>query len=156
MWGNICTVIVCLPGCDVIHFKMNVSVLIRPFSYMTKPYSYHNETLKSLVFSGDSFTSLGEGTSLALISQPSSDGATIKIPYGIDVLSHRPGLHLIFSYWSFIVNYIVRSVETGLGRWMLVVAVIIVDAYLFLALSDRTYHLEDTAIGIVWLHCAAW
>ena len=52
---------------------------------MTKPYSYHNETLKSLVFSGDSFTSLEEAASLALISQPSSDGATIKIPYGIDV-----------------------------------------------------------------------
>ena len=38
---------------------------------------------------------------------------------------------------------------------MLVVAVIIVDAYLFLAFSDRTYHLEDTAICIFWLHCAA-
>ena len=94
----------------------SIHAVIRPFSYMTKPYSYHHETLKSLVFSGDSFTSLGEGASLALIGQPSSDGATIKIPYGIDVLSHQPGLHLIFSYWSFIVNYIVRSVETGLGR----------------------------------------
>ena len=35
-------------------------------------------------------------------------------------------------------GFIVRSVETGLGRWMLVVAVISVDAYLFLAFSDLT------------------
>ena len=51
--------------------------------------------------------------------------------------------------------FIVRSVETGLGRWMLVVAVISVDAYLFLAFSDLTCHLEDTGIGVFWLHCAA-
>ena len=50
----------------------------------------------------------------------------------------------------------VRSVETGLGRWTLVVAVISVDAYPFLALSDLTCHLEDTGIGVFWLHCAAW
>ena len=52
-------------------------------------------------------------------------------------------------------GFIVRSVETGLGRWMLVVAVISVDAYLFLAFSDLTSHLEDTGIGVTWLHCAA-
>ena len=50
----------------------------------------------------------------------------------------------------------VRSVETGLGRWMLVVAVISVDAYPFLAFSDLTYHLEDTGIGAFWLDCATW
>ena len=38
---------------------------------------------------------------------------------------------------------------------MLVVAVISVDAYPFLALSDLTYHLEDTGIGIFWLHYVA-
>ena len=38
-------------------------------------------------------------------------------------------------------GFIVRSVETGLGRWMLVVAVINVDAYPFLAFSDLTCHL---------------
>ena len=27
------------------------------------------------------------------------DGVTIKIPYGVDVLLHRPALHPIFSYW---------------------------------------------------------
>ena len=53
-------------------------------------------------------------------------------------------------------GFIVRSAETGLGRWMLVVAVISVDAYHFLAFSDLTCHLEDTGIGVFWLHCAAW
>ena len=37
-----------------------------------------------------------------------------------------------------------RSVETGLGRWMPVVAVISVDAYPFLSFSDLTYCLADT------------
>ena len=53
-------------------------------------------------------------------------------------------------------GFIVRSVETGLGRWTLVVAVISVDAYPFLAFSDLTCHLEDTVIGVFWLHCAVW
>ena len=52
--------------------------------------------------------------------------------------------------------WIVISFETGLGRWMMVVAVISVDAYPFLAFSDLTCHLEDAAIGGFWLHCAAW
>ena len=51
---------------------------------------------------------------------------------------------------------IVRSVETGLGGWMLVVAVISVDAYLFFRFSDLTCHLEHTGIGVFWLYCAAW
>ena len=33
-------------------------------------------------------------------------------------------------------DIIVRSVETGLGRWAVVVAVISVDAYLLLAFSE--------------------
>ena len=53
-------------------------------------------------------------------------------------------------------GFIVRSVEIGLGRWTLVVAVISVDAYPFLAFSDLTCYLEDTGIGVFWLHCAAW
>ena len=53
-------------------------------------------------------------------------------------------------------GFIVRSVETGLGRWMLLVAVISVDAYISLAFSDLTCHLEDTAIVVFWLHCAMW
>ena len=51
-------------------------------------------------------------------------------------------------------GFIVRSVKTGLGRWTLVVAVIIADAYPFLASSDLTCHLEDTGIGVFSLHCA--
>ena len=34
-----------------------------------------------------SLTSWGEGASLALVSPPSSDGATIEIPYGVNVLA---------------------------------------------------------------------
>ena len=50
-----------------------------------------------------------------------------------------------------------RSVETDLGRWTLVLAMISVDAYPFLAFSDLTCHLEDTGIGArIWLHCDAW
>ena len=51
-----------------------------------------------LVSSGASLTSWGEGASLALVAHPSSDGITIKMPYGVDVL-HRPASHPIFSYW---------------------------------------------------------
>ena len=42
--------------------------------------------------SGASLTSWGEGASLALVSHSSSDGATIKMPYRVDVL-HQPALH---------------------------------------------------------------
>ena len=53
-------------------------------------------------------------------------------------------------------DFIVRSVETGLGRWTLVVAVISVGAYPFLAFSDLTCHLDDIGIGAFWLNCATW
>ena len=53
-------------------------------------------------------------------------------------------------------GFIVKSVETGLVRWSLVVAVISVDAYPFFAFSELTCHLEDTGIGVFWLHYAAW
>ena len=53
-------------------------------------------------------------------------------------------------------DFIVRSVETGLGRWTLVVAVISVGAYPFLAVSDLTCHLDDTGIDFLWLNCATW
>ena len=50
------------------------------------------EILKSgLVSSVASLTSLGEGASLALVGDLSSDSVTIKMPYGVDVL------HLAFS-----------------------------------------------------------
>ena len=51
-----------------------------------------------LVSSRDTLTSWREGASLALIGHPSSDGITIKMPYGVDV-SHQPAYHAIFSYW---------------------------------------------------------
>ena len=53
-------------------------------------------------------------------------------------------------------DFIVRLVETGLERWMLVMAVINVDASPFLAFSDITCHIEDTGISVFWLHYAAW
>ena len=52
-------------------------------------------------------------------------------------------------------DFTVRSVETGLGKWTLVVAVTSVDAYPFLAFSNLTCQPEDTGIGVFWLHCAA-
>ena len=53
-------------------------------------------------------------------------------------------------------DFVVRSIETSLGRWTLVVAVISVDSYPFLAFSDLTCHLEDKGIAVFWLHCTAW
>ena len=35
------------------------------------------------------------------------------------------------------------------------VAVISVGAYPFFAFSDLTYYLDDTGIGVFWLHCAS-
>ena len=40
----------------------------------------------------------GEGVSLILFGDPSSDGVKIKMPYGVDVL-HWLASHTIFSYW---------------------------------------------------------
>ena len=53
-------------------------------------------------------------------------------------------------------DFIGRSVEIDSGRWMLVVAVISVDAYPFFSLSDLTCHLEDTGIGVSCSHSIAW
>ena len=53
-----------------------------------------------LVSSRVSITSWGEGAYLILVGHPSSDGVTIKISYGVDVLLHRPAWHPIFSYWD--------------------------------------------------------
>ena len=50
-------------------------------------------------------------------------------------------------------DFIVRSVETGSERWMLVVAVIGVDAYPFLAFSDLICHLEDTGMDVLFSGC---
>ena len=45
-------------------------------------------------------------------------------------------------------GFTVGLVETSSGKWTLVIAVISVDAYPFLAFSDLTCHLEDTGIGV--------
>ena len=52
-------------------------------------------------------------------------------------------------------GFLVRSVKAGLGKCTLVVAVISVDSYPFLAFSILICHLEDTGIGVSWLLCAA-
>ena len=36
IFGNTCITIVCLPGCDVINFEINLIFLIKPFCYKTK------------------------------------------------------------------------------------------------------------------------
>ena len=43
----------------------------------------------------------GEDSSLALVGHPSSDGVTIKLPYGVDAL-HQPASHPIYSYWGWL------------------------------------------------------
>ena len=35
------------------------------------------------------------------------------------------------------------------------VVVISLEPYPFFGFSDLTCHLEDTAVGVFWLHCAA-
>ena len=48
---------------------------------------------------------------LALVGHPSSDAVTIKMLYGVDIL------HLFLLGWLKLnLAFIVRSVETGLGR----------------------------------------
>ena len=89
-----------------------------------------------MVSSGVSLTLWTEGVSLALVGCPCSDGITVKILYGVDVLLHRPSSHPIFSYWvKTKSDFIVISFETDLGRSPPVVAVINVDSYPFLAFS---------------------
>ena len=100
-----------------------------------------------LVSSGFSITSW-RGASLALVGYPSSYGIPIKITYGVDVVFFPTGLVKTKS------DFIVRSYETCLGRWTLVVAVINVDTYPSLAFSGLTSHPEDTAIAVFWLHCS--
>ena len=75
-------------------------------------YILRQKTLKyiytGLLSSSASLNSWGVA-SLALVDHPSSDGGTIKIPYRLDILLHRPALDRKS-------DFIVRSVETGLGR----------------------------------------
>ena len=64
-----------------------------------------------------SLTSWGEGASLVLVGHPSSDGVMIKMPYEVDVL-HQPASHTPFltGLVKTESGFMIRSVETGLGR----------------------------------------
>ena len=108
-----------------------------------------------LVPSRASLTSWGEGASLALFGHTSS-GVTIKMPHGVASCFTSTRFTPLLGWHKTECGFIVKSFETGLGWWMLVVAVISTDAYPFLVFSDLTCHLEDTGIGVFWLHCAAW
>ena len=44
--------------------------------------------------------------------------------------------------------FIVKSIETNLGRWMLMVFVISVYAFPFFTFSNLICHLEDPGIGV--------
>ena len=110
-----------------------------------------------LVSSRVSLTSWGGGTSLALVGHASSDGITRKntIWGRCFITSTSVAPHLFLLDWLKQSDFI-GSVETGLGKWTLVVAVISVDTYPVLAFSDLTSHLEDTRLDVFWLYCAAW
>ena len=67
--------------------------------------------------SGASLTTWGEGASLSLVGRPSSDGVSIKMPYGVDVFIDQlctPSFPIGLVKTE--CGFIVRSVETGLGR----------------------------------------
>ena len=61
--------------------------------------------------------------SLALVEHSSSVAVTIKIPYEVDVLLHWPAYQPILSYGLVKTesDFIMRLVDTGLGRWTLIV-----------------------------------
>ena len=119
-----------------IHWNWNID---RHWNTGLKPRDI--ETLRhwntGLVSSGASLTSWGEGAFLTLVGDPYSDSVTIKMPYGVDVL-HWPASHPIFPIGLVKTEsgFIVRLVETRLGRWTLVVAVISVDTYPFFWFSQ--------------------
>ena len=72
--------------------------MIRSVSFTSAAFEAFAETLKYWVGvqRGQSYA-WEEGASLVLVVDPSSDGVTIKMPYGLDVL-HRTASHPIFSY----------------------------------------------------------
>ena len=101
-----------------------------------------------LVSSGVNLTSWGEGASVALVAHPYSDCLMIKKGYGVDVLLHWPACTSSFPIWLVKTksDFIVRSAETSLGRWMLVVVVISVAASPFLAWEYRCF-----LVALCWL-----
>ena len=85
-----------------------------------------------LVSRGVSLTSWGDAF-LALTSHPSSNGITKEIPCGVMLYynDQRCTSSFTIGFLKTKSNFIVRSVETGLGRWTMGVAVNSVDACLF-------------------------
>ena len=83
--------------------------------------------------------------SLFSLGGPCNDGVIIK-----DL--HRPAPHSSFPIGLVKTEsiFIVRLVETGLGRWLLVGAVINANAFPFLTFSDLTGYLEYTGIRVFW------
>ena len=68
MLANIGTVIICYPDFDVINFEINLSFVIKPFSYMTK-----KVRKKSFI--------IFKGLSLRLINQTFSEGESPTLKF---------------------------------------------------------------------------
>ena len=81
-----------------IYIYSYIHVFIYRENFSAKEVGLGDHIICTGVSSGIRLTSWGEGVSLALVGHHSSDGVTIKMPYGVDIL-HRPALHPIFSYW---------------------------------------------------------
>ena len=70
--------------------------------------------------SGVSLTSWGKGASLALVDHPSSDGITMKIPYGVDVFTSITfASHLFLLGWLKLNLALLDQLRLALGdeRW---------------------------------------
>ena len=74
------------------------SIILGLFLWLVMSFSLRHLNT-GLVSSRASLTLLGEGASSAVAGHSSSDGMTIKIPYGVDVFLHWQGSHPIFSHW---------------------------------------------------------
>ena len=66
------------------------------------------------MFSGASLSSWGEDAYLALVGCPSSDGVSITMDYGVDVL-HRPASYSIFS----LLGWLKLNLALLLDQWRL-------------------------------------
>ena len=82
-----------LNSCDVI------SAILHLDPQLIEVYLFPRLRNTVLVSNRVTLTSRGEGASLALISHLSSNGVTINMPYGLDVLLHWPASHHIFFQW---------------------------------------------------------
>ena len=79
------------PKCWISKYSERLLILIQIYRN-TQEHQKRTETLRhlntGLVSRGVCLTSWGEGAPLVLVGHPSSDGITIKTPYGVDVLLH--------------------------------------------------------------------